>query len=359
MMVVSICMIAYNEEKAIRNILHDIENQDYPPEFIDVVLINNHSQDNTEQVMQEFAKQKHKFRRVIVKTNRTCMQASGWNLAIKEAIGDVIIRVDAHASIPTDFVSKNMICIESGEDISGGPRPNIIDDPTPWKETLLLAESSMFGSSIAPYRRNQGKTYVKSMFHAAYRREVFDKAGTFNENLGRTEDNEIHYRMREAGYKLCFNPEIISYQHIRNSMGKMIKQKYANGYWIGLTSGVCPECLSIYHFIPFVFVLAIMITTVLSLILSISGYRNSSLNWLVITAYTLTAFMWIAYWTLAFIMTIIAVTGAKKEQRNITNIALPFLFFILHITYGIGTLAGFVKMPGWRKGLDNGANEKR
>jgi hypothetical protein len=69
--------------------------------------------------------------------------------------------------------------------------------------------------------------------------------------------------------------------------------------------------------------------------------------------------MWIAYWALAFIMAIIAVTGAKKEQRNITNIALPFLFFILHITYGIGTLAGFVKMPGWRKGIDNGANEKR
>lgn len=74
-------------------------------------------------------------------------------------------------------MSKNVRVLESGEDICGGQRPVIIDEETPWKNTLLLAESSMFGSSIAPYRNNPGKTYVKSMFHAAYRRQVFDKVG--------------------------------------------------------------------------------------------------------------------------------------------------------------------------------------
>ncbi len=78
---------------------------------------------------------------------------------------------------------------------------------------------------------------MKSMFHAAYRRKVFETIGGFDERLARTEDNEIHYRMRKAGFKLCFDPEIISYQHIRPDLGKMLKQKYANGYWIGLTTG--------------------------------------------------------------------------------------------------------------------------
>ena len=116
----------------------------------------------------------------------------------------------------------------------------------------------MFGSSIASYRNNPGKTYVKSLFHAAYRREVFEKVGFFNEELVRTEDNEIHYRMRKAGYKLCFDPDIISYQYTRSSLKAMLKQKYANGYWIGKTSKVCPKCLSIYHFVPFAFVSAII-----------------------------------------------------------------------------------------------------
>ena len=63
----------------------------------------------------------------------------------------------------------------------------------------------------------------------------------------------MHYRIRKAGYKICFNPDIISYQNIRNSWCGMLKQKYGNGHWIGLTLGVCPGCFSIHHFVPLAF----------------------------------------------------------------------------------------------------------
>lgn len=94
--------------------------------------------------------------------------------------GEAVIRVDAHAHIPVDFVSKNVKVLEEGEMVVGGVRPNIVDEETPWKDTLLLAESSMFGSSIAPYRNGgngtEEKIYMKSLFHAAYRREVLKKS---------------------------------------------------------------------------------------------------------------------------------------------------------------------------------------
>ena len=61
-------------------------------------------------------------------------------------------------------MEKNVKVLESGEYVSGGLRPNIIDESTPWKETLLLAEQSMFGSSIAPYRRSEKKDLRKVSF---------------------------------------------------------------------------------------------------------------------------------------------------------------------------------------------------
>lgn len=70
--------------------------------------------------------------------------------------------------------------------------------------------------------------------------------------------------MRKAGFKLRFCPDIISYQHTRSSLPKMLKQKYGNGYWIGKTSKVCPGCLSVYHFVPWAFVMAIIVTAVAS-----------------------------------------------------------------------------------------------
>ena len=224
-MFITICVIAYNEEQTLPAILKDIAAQDYAHGSMEVVLVDSASTDHTKKIMQEFAAQNTTqpdmgFVSVSVLDNPKRTLPCGWNVALKAYRGEAILKVDAHASIPKDFVTKNVAVLESGEDVCGGQRPNIIEQPTPFRNTLLLAESSMFGSSIAPYRNNPGKSYVKSMFHAAYRRKVFESIGGFDERLARTEDNEIHYRMRKAGFKLCFDPEIISYQHIRPDLGK-------------------------------------------------------------------------------------------------------------------------------------------
>ena len=264
-MKVSFIIVAYNEENTLEQVFNNINNQDYPHNLIEIILVDGMSTDNTKKIMMNFKQQENEYSRIVIKDNPKKTLPCGWNIALKEATGDIILRIDAHATIPRDFISKNVDCIKSGEDICGGYRPNIIDEETPWKKTLLLAEISMFGSSIAPYRRNNGTSYVKSVFHGAYKKEVFDTVGYYNELLARTEDNEMHYRMRKVGYKICFNPNIISYQHTRNSLGKMLKQKYLNGYWIGLTTGICPKCFSTYHFIPGLFILGILITSILAI----------------------------------------------------------------------------------------------
>ena len=290
--------------------------------------------------MMDFSKKEHGFKRVVVLNNEKKIQAAGWNVAIKEARGDIILRIDAHTMIPSDFVSKNVQCILSGENVSGGRRPNVVEDETPWKHTLLLAESSMFGSSIAPYRKGNHKTYVKSVFHGAYRKEVFEKAGLFNENLGRTEDNEMHYRIRKAGYKICFNPDIISYQNIRNSWLGMLRQKYGNGHWIGLTLGICPRCFSIHHFVPLLFILALIITGFLALI----GYK------------CLFFLLCVLYVAIDLLMSLFAI---RKQRKYIYYFLLPIIFLSLHIAYGIGTLFGIIEMPLWLKKIKRKENEER
>ncbi|RGT71598.1 glycosyltransferase family 2 protein [Ruminococcus sp. AF18-22] len=333
-MLVSFCVIAYNEEQNIEKLFFDICNQDYPHQDMEIILVDSMSTDKTKILMQKFAEKTEGFRRIVVKSNIKKKQAAGWNTAICEARGNIIMRIDAHTMIPKDFVSKNIKCIEAGEDVTGGPRPNIAEEDTSWKQTLLLAESSMFGSSIAPYRNSHHKTYVKSVFHGAYRREVFEKAGLFNENLGRTEDNEMHYRIRQAGYKICYDPQIISYQHTRSTWKGMIKQKFGNGYWIGLTLGVCPKCFSIYHFVPLCFIIVLLLT----LILYFVGIKIPFI------------FLMVLYCIVNLIMSVIAIIGKKK---NLKYICLPFIFLSLHLSYGIGTLIGIIKMPFWKKTIKN------
>ena len=333
-MTVSVCIIAYNEEKTLTSLFSDIKNQDYPHNKMEVILVNSMSSDRTRVLMEKFAEEENGFLRVKVFDNPKKKQAAGWNIAIKNSSEDIIIRIDAHTMIPREFVSKNVQCIESGEDVSGGPRPNIAEDDSPWKHTLLLAEKSMFGSSIATYRRSHHKTYVKSVFHGAYRREVFEKAGLFNENLGRTEDNEMHYRILKAGYKICYNPKIISYQHTRNTWRGMIKQKYGNGYWIGLTVGICPRCFSIYHFVPLSFVIALMF----SLIMVALGKMSPFIVLILL------------YGMVNISMSVLAVL--KEKKKYVYYFLLPFIFISLHISYGVGTVVGLIRMPRLSKKIN-------
>lgn len=138
-MIVSVCVVAYNEEKSFRKTLGRYQAQDYDHEKMEVVLIDSMSTDSTKEIMERFQQQMTDFKNVQVLKNPGKKQASGWNVAINNFSGDVMIRVDAHASIPPEFVRKNVEILESGEMVSGGPRPNMIDESTPWKETLLLA----------------------------------------------------------------------------------------------------------------------------------------------------------------------------------------------------------------------------
>ena len=323
MLKLSICIIAYNEENFLPRLLEDIKSQEYPHEYTEVVLIDGMSQDKTKAIMEAFKAEDNGFYNVQVLDNPKRIQAAGWNVAVDNFTGDVLSRIDAHTHIPSDFSRKVMADIEQGENVVGGKRPCLVESDSKWAKMLLSTENALFGSSINSSRRSETKTYINTMFHASYRREVFEKVGHFNEKLIRTEDNEMHYRIREAGYKLLYDPEIISYQYARSSLKRMIKQKFGNGYWIGQTVKVCPRCLSLYHFVPLAFVIAIIVTSVIAVL----GFPWLSL------------IMWGLYGLFAFVSMIIAMIN---DGFSFAMLLMPAIFPVLHVSYGIGTLCGLL-----------------
>ena len=114
MMTVSLCVVAYNEEKFLPNLLADLEKQTYPHDLTEIVLIDGKSSDNTKKIMLEFAQKETSFYSIQVLDNPQRVQAAGWNVAISCAKSDVIIRIDAHTHIPPTFTSKNMVLQEEG-----------------------------------------------------------------------------------------------------------------------------------------------------------------------------------------------------------------------------------------------------
>ena len=323
---VSIGIIAFNEEHMLGKLLDDVVAQDFPHEQIEIILVDSASTDGTKALMNRFARSNSApnrgFASVRVLDNSKRIIPSGWNVALGAFSGDAFMRIDAHARIPSDFVSSNVAVLNEGEYVCGGPRPTIADPDTPWTQTLLAAEESAFGSSVADYRKDTEKQYVSAVFLPAFRREVVETIGLYDERLERTEDNDYCYRIREAGYKIRFDSRIRSSQIARNSFSRMIKQKFGNGYWVGKTLLIQPKCLRVYHFAPLAFVIGAASMLLVGVLASWWPFLACT------AAYTLIC------------ATLTASTIINSAKRCAHMLALPVVYAGIHFAYGTGTIAG-------------------
>ena len=324
---VSFIIIARNADKYLPNILEDILNQDYPMDKIELILVDGKSEDETFSIMNNF-KSIHSVFKIMVLNNPNKILASGWNVALASSVGDIILRVDANSRIPSDFVRKNVEGIMQGYSIVGG-ETSTRESSEQKLNLVILSELSKFGGSPASFRNLGRARYVDTLAYAAYKRDVFETTGGYDERLVRTEDNEMHYRMKRSGFKFYYNPEIKSFHVPRSNLCALLKQKYSNGFWIGLTIGIQPRCFNLRHFIPFFFVVALLVSILLGL----------------------AEISWYPFVILFGIYLILALLFSFKSMKKINSnvkiicLGLSVVYFLMHFAYGFGTIIGLVKMP--------------
>ena len=116
-------------------------------------------------------------KQIVVLDNPNRILAAGWNVLLKHVAGDAILRIDAHASIPKDFIKKNVQYLQKGYDICGGKVLSLQIEQGMWQQTLLAAENSMFGGSFAAFRRSDKVREVSTLAFAIYRKKVFESVG--------------------------------------------------------------------------------------------------------------------------------------------------------------------------------------
>jgi glycosyltransferase involved in cell wall biosynthesis len=326
---VSFVIVAKNEEYYLPFLLDDVVAQGFPYQKMEILLVGGPSTDGTLELMRDF-KNRHPERNCLVLPNDRGILASGWNIALAESKGDIIIRVDAHARLGPQFISRSVDLLSGGHCIVGGHLDTVMPKRG-WARLLAVAEISRFGSGSAMYKRMRNAGYVDTLGYAAYRREVFGAVGGYDERLVRTEDNEIHYRMKKAGYKFYYSPAIRSHHYPRESLMRMVRQKYGNGLWIGLTMSIQPKCFGLRHFIPGLFVVVMCFCAAL-------GFMDSWAPLIVVLGlYGLTS--------IAFSF---GAASRHALQHTSAYFLLPGLFLLIHLSYGSGIILGVIASPVFR-----------
>src|SRR5512135_1332672 len=121
---ISIIVPCYNEQETIGSLLGAILAQSYPRQHMEVVIADGRSQDHTRDVISDF-REAHPDLALRVVDNPQRTIPSGLNLAISEARGEIIVRLDAHSVPFPEYVEKCVAGIEQGKGSSVGGIWNI------------------------------------------------------------------------------------------------------------------------------------------------------------------------------------------------------------------------------------------
>jgi glycosyltransferase involved in cell wall biosynthesis len=310
----------YNEAARLDVFLASLTQQDYPSDRVEVLLIDGGSTDGTRERIGVFVAGRPGYRLV---DNPKRIQASAFNAGVRAAQGDVIVRLDAHAMYPANYVKQCVDTLrQTGAAVVGGRW--VIEPGGPGLVARAMAAfgRSRFGVGGSRLRVGGRAGPADTIPFGTFRREVFGQVGLMNELLVRGEDNEFYGRVRSAGQIVYFNPEIVSTYFARGTLRGFLSQMFGNGLYHILTLLINPLGCSVRHLVPFAFVLFL-------LTFSVAGFVWRPI-WLV-------GAMILAVYLLADLAASVAV-ARKEGWRHL--LVLPWLFPLVHITYGLGTLSG-------------------
>lgn len=321
-----ICPI-YNEEKYISQCIDSILKQDYPKDNLEVLFVDGMSKDKTREMVNGYS-QKYPFIKIFDNPQKIVPYAM--NIGIKEAKGNIIVRLDAHCEYPDNYftiVEKNLLSLENAENVGG------ICETLPCNNSstaigISVALSSSFGMGNSYFRVGANKVMkVDTVPFGCFHKELFRKIGFYDNDLVRNQDDELNGRIIKNKGCIYLLPSLRIKYYARDKISKVRKMFYQYGVFKPLVNKKLGSPATLRQFFPLAFFLGLIIGGILS---------------------CLNRWVFYLYVFVLFVYLIIGINIGFKSSKKYNNIGLiwllPYIFLNVHLSYGCGYIIGIFKI---------------
>jgi glycosyltransferase involved in cell wall biosynthesis len=310
---VSIIMTVLNEERHLHAAVRAILEQDYPGPM-ELVIARGPSTDRTDAIVADLAAADARVGSV---PNPSGATPVGLNLAVTEAVHDIVVRVDGHAVLPETYVRTAVEVLEETEaDNVGGIMA--AEGTTPFEQAVACAMTSRLGVGAARFHVGGEAGPAETVYLGAFRRAALERVGRYDESLRRAQDWELNYRIRRSGGTVWFTPEMrVSYRP-RGDPASLARQYFRTGQWRRAVSRKHAGPVGLRYLAP----PAALLGFAAGLATGLAGYRP--------------AFLLPAGYA-ALILAGSAITGAGRPRG--VRLRLPLAYATMHASWGLGFLA--------------------
>jgi len=326
---VSYVMPVLNEATHVRAAVDSLLDQDYAGP-IEVTVALGPSIDGTTELVAELAAVDSRIRIV---DNVVGSTPAGLNLAIRESHYPIVVRVDAHSVLPSDYTRIAVETIlETGADNVGG----LMDaqGTTDFERAVARAYGSRVGLGGTKLHVGGDAGPAETVYLGVFRRDRLLEVGLFDEEIKRGQDWELNRRIRAAGGTVWFTPRLTVTYRPRPNLYRLGRQFFSTGIWRGELARRYPASNGLRYFAPPVMVLGVAIGT----LLGIAGIVQAVLG---ATPWLLWGFAAPVFYVLIDVVS--ALLWGRRDGFR------PFLWFLvvlpcIHFCWGIGFVLGYLSL---------------
>ncbi len=260
--------------------------------------------------------------------------------------GKIIAFIDDDAIVHKDLLKNaDKFFKEYPEiDIVGGPQLTPLDEKG-FARISGYTLASKFGGwqTSSRYEKkklnlNADDTYLTTAIMFC-KKSVFNKV-KFDENLFPGEDSKFVMDAKRVGLKVAYCPDLIVYHRRRPTIKKFIKQIFSYGKVASSRETPLGLIKKPFFLIPSIFLFYLL---ALIILIIINPIITSNIFGILRGDFNSTSILFIPLLLYISFDLLFSIYESIKNKHLIAIIFLPFIFPMLHLSYGVGMIYGYLR----------------